>query len=77
MAAPEQSADRVRLTLRPLPGFGGEPYRRLARALKALRRAYGWAVVTGEQVPARDTPVNAPALRQGLENGENDPPTDP
>jgi hypothetical protein len=45
---PEERAIRVRLVLRPLPGFSGPALVRLRRGMKALLRSFGWRAVTGE-----------------------------
>ena len=41
----------VRLDLRPEPGWHGDEDRRLAMALKALLRSYGWRCVSVGPLP--------------------------
>jgi hypothetical protein len=71
MTAPEERAIRVRLTLRPLSGFGGPPLVRLRRLLKCMKRSFGWIAVTAEELPPHgDAPLNAPEPLRTADPGD-------
>jgi hypothetical protein len=52
MSTPEGSAVRVRLTLRPAPGYRGDPWVRLRRWIKLGLRVFGWVVTEAVELPA-------------------------
>jgi hypothetical protein len=67
---PEEQAIRVKLVLRPLPGFPGPALVQLRRGMKALLRSFGWRAVTGELLG----PTGA---AEALDTGEQLPPDAP